>query len=259
MESVYNFSMAEILAFALVLLRMVAFVVTMPVIGTAVVPAHVKALFALSMGIVVFPILHWQKIPVDFESMMIVSLAVKEVAVGLFLGFIARLFFMTVSMAGQIMSVSLGISSAQLFNPAMAETSTAFDQIYLTLASMFFFSINGHHLLFSALIDSFRLVPLQNMGLHFMGLQDFGAIVQKVMGVAVKMSAPLMVSILFMNVAVAVIGRAVPQINILITSMPVNILAGLMVTIVSMPLLIWQMHDLLELTSGQLFQILKSL
>lgn len=250
--------MAELLAFAMVLLRMSAFVVTMPIIGTATVPQHVKVLLALSMTFVIFPLIKWQNAPVDFESMAIVSIAIKEIAVGLFMGFVARLFFMTVSIAGQIMSVSIGISSAQLFNPAMAETSTAFDQIYVTLASMFFLSINGHHLLFSALVDSFRIVPLQNMGLHFMGLQDFGMVVQKVMGLAVKMSAPLMVAILFMNIAVAVIGRAVPQINILITSMPVNVLVGLMVTIVSMPLLIWQMHDVLEITSGQLFQILKS-
>jgi flagellar biosynthetic protein FliR len=250
--------MAEVLAFAMVMLRMVAFVIAMPIIGTAPVPSRLKVLFSLAMAFVVFPVVKGKAMTADLESMVFLSIAIKEVAVGLFLGFIARLFFMTLSMAGQLMSISIGISSAQLFNPAMGESSTAFDQIHITLGSMFFLSIHGHHLLLSALVDSFRLVPLEATSIHLMGLQEFGVVVQKVMGLAVKMSAPLMVSILFMNVAVAVVGKAVPQINILITSMPVNVLAGLMVTIVAMPILIWQMRELLEITSGQLFQILKS-
>lgn len=102
------------------------------------------------------------------------------------------------------------------------------------------------------------MIPIQNASIHLIGLQDFGAIVQKIMSLAVKMSAPMMVSILFMNIAIAVIGRAVPQINILITSMPVNILIGLVVMIVALPLLIWQMHELLNITSTQLYTLLKS-
>jgi flagellar biosynthesis protein FliR len=257
-ESVYNFSMTEILAFALVLLRMSAFIVTMPVFGASTVPTPIKILFALSMTFVVFPQIGWRQLTADIESLTIVSMAVKEVAVGLFFGFVARLFFSAVSMAGQVMSVSLGISAAQLFNPAMGETSTAFDQLYVALASLFFLSVNGHHLLITGLVDSFHMISLQNTSLHLMGLQDFGVIVQKITVIAVKMSAPLMVTILFMNIAIAVVGRAVPQINILITSLPVNILIGLLVVMFSLPLLIWQMNDLLGVTSTELFRLLKS-
>jgi len=250
--------MTEILAFALVLIRLSGFIVTMPIFGGAMVPTPVKILFALAMAMVIFPQMGWRKLDVDLESLSIVAMAVKEAAVGLFFGFIARLFFSAVSMAGQIMSVSLGISAAQLFNPAMGETSTAFDELYVTLASMFFLSVNGHHVLLSGLVDSFHMVPLQATSIHLMGLQDFGVIIQKVMVIGLKMSAPLMVTILFMNIAIAVVGRAVPQINILITSLPVNILIGLMVVVVSLPLLIWQMHDLLGITSDELFKLLKS-
>jgi flagellar biosynthetic protein FliR len=161
-------------------------------------------------------------------------------------------------MAGQIMSVSLGISSAQLFNPAMGESSTAFDQLYVTLASLFFLSVNGHHLLIAGLVDSFRIIGLQSTSINLLGFGDFGSTVQRIMVIGVKMSAPLMVTILFMNIAIAVIGRAVPQINILITSLPINILVGLLVTIISLPLLIWQMNDLLDITSTELFRLIKS-
>lgn len=258
MEAFFDFNMAQILAFALVLLRVIAFVVAMPVIGTENVPVSVKVLFAMTMTFVVFTQVSMHKPNVSLESLSIITLAVKEVFIGLSFGFVARLFFMAVGMAGHIMSLSMGISSAQLFNPAMGETSAALDNFYIYLASLFFFAINGHHLMISGFFEMFQFLPIDKMSLQLSGLQDFGVIVQKVMGLALKMSAPILVSILFMNVAVAVVGRAVPQINILITSLPVNVLSGFFVLFICLPMFVWQMSDLLNVTTGELFRLLKS-
>jgi flagellar biosynthetic protein FliR len=168
------------------------------------------------------------------------------------------MFFIGVSMAGQIMSISLGISAAQLFNPTMGESSTAFDQLFVTIASLFFLAINGHHILISGIFDSFALVPIAKTGLALEVFGHFGEVCQKVMAVALKMSAPIMVSILFMNVAIAVVGRAVPQINILITSLPINILAGFFIMMVALPLLLWEMRDFVQMTAGELFRFVKA-
>ena len=67
-----------------------------------------------------------------------------------------------------------------------------------------------------------------------------------------------MIAILFMNISMAVVGRAVPQINVLITSLPVNILVGFLALLISFPLIVWQMHDILEVTMTRVFQVLKS-
>jgi flagellar biosynthetic protein FliR len=75
---------------------------------------------------------------------------------------------------------------------------------------------------------------------------------------AMKISAPILISILFMNVAMAVMGKAVPQINILITSLPVNFLTGFLVMFVVMPLLLWQMSELLQMTTEEVFKFIKS-
>lgn len=258
MESVYNFNMTELLAFALVLLRMCGFVVAMPIIGTMNVPASAKVLLALAMTFIVFPQVGWQKLAVDLESSQLITYAVKEIFIGFSFGFVARLFFNAVAMAGQIMSVSLGLSAAQLFNPTMGETSTAVDQFYVILASIFFLSINGHHLLISGIFETFSLVPITKSSISILGLGEFGVITQKIMVIALKMSAPILVAILFMNVAIAVMGRAVPQINILVTSLPVNALAGFFMMFVALPLLLWQMTEVLNITTTELFKLIRS-
>lgn len=75
---------------------------------------------------------------------------------------------------------------------------------------------------------------------------------------AVQIGAPIMISILMVNVAMAVIGRAVPQINILITSLPVNTLSGMLVMIFTMPLLLGEMGTLLKSTTNEVFNLLKT-
>ncbi|MCB0351286.1 MAG: flagellar biosynthetic protein FliR [Bdellovibrionales bacterium] len=258
MESVYNFNMTELLAFGLVLLRMTGFVVAAPIIGTVNVQVSAKVLLALCMTFIIFPQVGWQQLTADIESSAIITLAVKEMFIGFSFGFLARMFFQVVTMAGQIMSVSLGLSAAQLFNPSMGETSTALDQFYVILASLFFLSINGHHLLIDGIFETFQIVPITKISISLNGLQEFGVVTQKIMAIALKMSAPILVAILFMNVAIAVIGRAVPQINILITSLPINAMAGFFVMFVCLPLLIWQMTDLLNVTTAELFKLIKS-
>lgn len=259
MESVYNFSQKEIIAFALVFVRLSAFFATMPVFGVQNVPPSVKALLSLIVTFVVFPTVGFKSMTTDPESMSIVLLVIKEAFVGLAFGFLTRSFFVALTMAGQLISVSLGISSAQLYNPALGETSAAFDQFYSMLAALFFLAVDGHHLLLSGIVDTYKIVSLGQLTVSFEGLQGTANLVSTVMEISLKAASPVVVAILFVNVAMALIGRAVPQINILITSLPVNTLIGLFVIIFTLPFLMWEMRDILGITQTEVMRLMKSL
>jgi flagellar biosynthetic protein FliR len=123
---------------------------------------------------------------------------------------------------------------------------------------MFFYAIQGHHILISGIFTTFDLVPLSKMTIELGGVGSFAVLVSKVTAMALKLSAPIMVAILFMNVAIAVVGRAVPQINILITSLPVNALSGFFIMFFALPLMIWKMTDLVNLTADELFKFIKT-
>ncbi len=258
MASVFSFSQVEIIAFALVLLRVSSFVVAWPVFGTEGIPAPIKILFALAMTMIIFPVVGWNQVRDGLETDVLAWLCVREVFIGLCIGFLARLFFHAVQVAGEIISVSMGLAGAQLFNPSLGGMSTAIEQFYVILATMFFLAINGHHLLISGLVDSFRMVPISETLLSLSQFGGVGAFVQEIVLVGLKISAPVMISVLVMNITMAVIGRAVPQINVLITSLAVNILVGFAVMIITIPLLLWQMNDLLEVTTLRLFSLLKT-
>jgi flagellar biosynthetic protein FliR len=239
-------------------MRVSGFIVTMPVIGSSSVPNQVKILLALSLTVILFPTVGWQKLNVDFESLNIVQYAIKEVFIGLTFGFLCRTFFMTIMMAGQIMSITIGISSAQLYNPMLEETVTPFDQFYSILATLFFLAINGHHLLINGIVSTFELIPIIEPSISLQGLGGVTAIVTTATTMAVQISAPILVSILMMNLAMALVGRAVPQINILMTSIPITTLTGLAVMFITMPVLFEEFGSLLHSTTSEVFELLKT-
>lgn len=258
MESVYQFKPEELLGFGLVLLRLSTFIFIMPVIGTAQMPNQIKILTALMLTFIVFPTVGWQKLNLSFDNFDIVTYGLKEMFVGVVFGFFTRLFFMVIMMAGHLMSISMGISSAQLFNPSLGETVSPFDQFYTILATLFFLAVNGHHMFLQGIVDTYSIIPLKDISISFAGLPGVADMVTNAMATAVQIGAPIMISILMVNVGMALVGRAVPQINILITSLPVNTLSGMLVMIFTMPLLLGEMGTLLHSTTNEVFNLLKT-
>jgi len=257
MEQVYRFNEFEIVAFFLVLLRLAAFVVVWPAFGVDTVPAPVKILFGFVLAVMIFPVVDWSKGQAGFESTQLIWMAVRETFIGLSIGFLARMFFYSIRIAGEMISVSIGLAGAQLFNPAMGGQVTPIDNFLYSLAILFFLAINGHHILLTGIFDSFRILPLGADLISMRAFADIGLFVQEIVTIGLKLSAPVMIAILLTNLVLGVLGKTVPQINVLITSLAVNIMIGLGVLILALPLMVWQMPDLLELTTTRLFQVVK--
>ncbi len=254
--NLFDLNEQEYLAFILVLIRVATFFATWPVFGGPNVPARVKILLSLALALSLSPFIT-QTHTADLGSMHILQLAARETVVGVGLGFLCRLFFFVITMAGDLISLSMGLSQARLFNPAIGEQSSAVEQFYVILATLLFLGINGHHYLIGGLVQSFELIPLSAQFMSAEALGKINEFVPALFEVGVKMAAPAIVTILFMNIAMGLVGRAVPQINVLITSLPLNVLVGLMIMIVSIPLVITQMEGLAGELADSMLEWLK--
>ncbi|MBC87268.1 MAG: flagellar biosynthetic protein FliR, partial [Bdellovibrionaceae bacterium] len=135
MAGIFAFNETEVLAFFLMLMRMSAFVVSWPIFGSAMMPAPIKILAAVAMTIVIFPVIPWAGIETSLDSMMIILLVIREIFVGLCIGFLARMFLHAMAISGEVISVSMGLSSTQLFNPSTGEQSTTINQFQVMLMS----------------------------------------------------------------------------------------------------------------------------
>lgn len=258
MTDVYRFSESEIIFFALVLVRMTGFVVTWPVFGTENVPQQLKILFCLIFAIVIFPTLHETAAQMEAAKSNLILLVIREAFIGVAMGYLSRCFFFTFRVAGEMMSQAMGLGSASLYNPLFGGQSTSLEQFYVGLASLFYLALNGHYLLISGLVSSFHFLPVAQLSLNTSQFSGLGQMVQEVFELGLKFSAPVVIAILCVNLILGVVGKTVPQLNVLVTSFPINIFIGFLLMFLTLPLLIDQMNDYLRLSTDQVFQFLKS-
>lgn len=255
---VYSFSQPELLLFFLVLVRMTAFLVAWPVFGVETISAPIKILFGLVLAMLIFPTLSFtpdQKIAVGQHLMF---MSAKEATIGLLMGGLARFFFYAFQIAGELVSLSMELSSAQMFNPALGDQVSAVEQFYLAFAVLFYLAVNGHHYLLSGVVESFTIVPISPALMNTGQLGNVTLLAQQIIEVGLKFSAPVLVSILVINLIMGVIGKTVPQMNVLVTSFPVNILVGFAILIFTLPLMIDQMGDFLNMAMTNVFRMVRT-
>jgi flagellar biosynthesis protein FliR len=253
----FGFNQNEILAFALVLIRISTFVVAWPIFTIFTVPAPIKILFAFSLALLLFPTIDRSAVLIGVGDTEVIWYCAREAFVGLLLGFISRMFFFAISSAGQLMATQMGLANGQMFNPAMGASVSTVEHFFILLGSILFISLNGHHHLISVLSQSFSIFPMGPAGIDFALFKDGGGLVTAVMEAGIKLSGPIIVAVLLVNLTMAVVGRAVPQINVLVTSMPLTLFVGLCVMIVTLPAILFQLDHEMIFFLDQMMKALK--
>jgi flagellar biosynthetic protein FliR len=252
-------SEVQMIVFGLILLRMIAFVISSAVLGSPNISAPLKLLLSIVLCVLIYPTVH--VVPADLASVTdnLILLSARELMIGVTLGFLTRLFFFTIGMTGELVSISIGLGAAQIFNPLMGNNSNTIEQFYNTLATLIFFAINGHHLLISGIAQSYELIPLAQMKLSVGPYAEITTFAQDMMLMGIKMCAPILAAILVTNLAMGVLGKAVPQINVLVTSLPVTLMLGFVLMFLCIPLIVVEMNGVLDITHTKLMLVMKAL
>ena len=221
------FSAAQIMGFAVVLFRVAGIMFFAPFYGSGAFPVQIKAVLALLMALTLAPMMPASQLPADFSFGQIVGIILGETLIGMVLGLTASFIFGGLQLAGQIIGFQLGFSLVNVIDPQTAvETSTVSilnNFIGLTL----FLLVNGHHWFFQAVSESLRYLPAG--GVHLRGplVEEVLQLSGQMFVSGLRIAGPVVAVTLIADVVIGIIGRAAPQINILIVGMPVKTLVGL--------------------------------
>lgn len=257
--NIYEFTQAQVILFALILMRMLAFVISSAFLGAQNISTQVKLLFSMTFASLLFPLVSVQNVELLSVSNELIQLTLREILIGITIGFLTRMFFFVVSMVGDFTSISMGLNSAQLFNPMIGSMGGAMEQFYSIVGILIFLGIDGHHLFLTAIAQSYQLVPVASMKLNLQPFAEMALFGQELLILTVKLCAPILVAMLLSNIAMGILGRTVPQINVMVTSQPVNMMIGIAVLIVCLPLFYMQMNGILDLSATKLFLLMKAL
>lgn len=237
-----TWSTAELMTFFLVLVRISVLLVLLPIFGDKMVPTPVKILLSLALSIILFPILKDSGV-VRVETVSahtnstgaLLMLVGLEVLVGLIVGFVSQLVFQAIHIAGDFISQMMGLSMASMFDPHMEQQTMVLSQMLSALAMLTFLAIDGHHIMLQALIESFRYIPQGGGQITEMVKNSLVQVTGNVMLFGIQLAAPIALCMLLVNMVYGVIGKALPQLNILTLSLAVGVLVGSIVLLLSYP------------------------
>lgn len=222
----------QIVVWVLVLLRTGAFFLGIPLFAGKLIPIRIRMAFGLMLSLLTSPY-----VPADLELSThyvgVIVLAMNEVCIGLLLAMMVRMVFFAVELAGYLISYEIGLMASNSINPLLGSTDATLSSLFYYFSLVIFFIFGIHHEVIKAFTLSFELLPIGTFFLQANPMVEYVTEVSNVFVLGVLMAAPFIALNFIVNISFAVLGKAVPKMNVFITSFSVRILAGLVLLVSS--------------------------
>lgn len=216
--------------------RILGLIAASPLFGNTAVPVSVKVSLGVVLAAIMAPAIG--NIPaVDPLSMAGMLILVQEMLIGLAMGFTMRIVFAAIEMAGEVSSLTMGLGFASFFDPNTAGRSSAVSQMLTLIATMAFLAMNAHLVLLETLAESFYTMPISATPMSSgapLGLALWGG---KIFSTGLQLSLPIVAALLITNVALGILTRAAPQLNLFGVGFPITLSIGFIVIAATLPYL----------------------
>ncbi len=244
--------------FLLIFIRMVGLFVIAPIFSRANIPTYLKIGFSFMLALILVNTISNQNIIIN-NIYEFTALVLREFIVGITLGYVSYTIFNAIYVAGELVDMQIGFGMVNVIDPVSNIQVSITSTFYFIVCMLIFLLCNGHHILIRALFSSYNYIPLGQAifgeGLQNRILEVFGGIFL----VAFKVAAPILAAILITDVALGVLSKTVPQLNVFMVGMPLKILLGLAVMFVTMPLFVSIVQMLIKGMDSEMLNFLKNM
>ncbi|SDQ60325.1 flagellar biosynthetic protein FliR [Virgibacillus subterraneus] len=238
-------NLSSIPVFLLIFVRVLAFFSTVPLFSYRTIPTPFKIGFSFFLALVMFYTVDSSDVLIDD---MFLFLLVKEAIVGLLIGLLAYIILSAIQIAGGFIDFQMGFAIANVIDPQTGAQSPLTGQYLYIIALLFLLSVNGHHLLIDGIFYSYNLIPIES----FIPFED-GTIADfvittfnKMFVIAFQMAIPIVGCLFLVDVALGIIARAVPQLNVFVVGLPIKIFVSFVVILFFLSLYIVLAKSLFE-------------
>ncbi len=230
-----HYGSSQLQLFLLIALRASGLFILAPVFSHTAIPTLIKIGVLLSLSLILVPTIGASTLPEIESSWQLAGLAFKEILVGVIIGLLFRLLFMGAKTAGAMIGYQVGFALVSMPDVEEGGQISIVGSFWFLVAMLVFLSIDGHHLVLTAFADSYEVIPPGVVGLA----SSAGELVIKytayVFVIALKMAAPVMITLFLTDVALGTIAKTMPTMNVFFVGFPIKIGVGLMVMAMSLP------------------------
>lgn len=250
-----TFSLQSLLVIFPIFVRAAALLSLIPMFGGRIVPRLVQIAFAASLAIIASGFIPVEDAyPTHFVALVMIT--AKELLTGLLMGFAVRLVFHVAEFAGSLISMESGLMRSDAFDPLLQSQSTTVSTVLFHLSTVMIFVTGVHHEIIEAFVLSYRKVPIFAPLPLFRGVEALTHATANVFLLGLRIAAPVVALSFVINVTFAVLGKAVPKMNVFIVSFPVKIYAGLSLLLLIIGLIVQYFHDYIRGIPTQMIEFL---
>lgn len=223
--------------------RILGLLAAAPVFGHSSVPISIKVGLGLLLAAIIAPTVPALPAadPTSWAGLLILA---QELVTGLAMGFAMRLVFAAIEFAGEVISSTMGLSFASFFDPNTHGRSSAVNQFLALVATMAFLAVNGHLVLLEALAESFVTLPVAAAPTGTGAPLELARWGGKIFSAGLQIAMPVIAALLITNVALGILTRAAPQLNIFGIGFPITMGIGFLTISLALPYLATPMQNL---------------
>jgi flagellar biosynthesis protein FliR len=240
----FDLSPKEVVAFVLILMRTAGIFLTAPVFASRNINSMVKASWVLLVAFLIFPVVSFKIEQLPSSGLSFGLAVAREILIGSSIGLGATLILTGIQLAGQIVDIQMGLGMVNIIDPTTSTQISVMGQYFYLVAVLIFLATDGHHMLLRAVVDSFNVIPLGQA--HFtpaLGTKMMDLFSQ-IFFIAFRVGAPVIGALFVTNMALGVVARTVPQMNVFIVGMPLNLAVGFVISAASMGFFVYILQGL---------------
>jgi flagellar biosynthesis protein FliR len=255
--NVFGMGTGQFETLLLVLVRVSTMLALVPVFSQTQVPQLVRFGLGLLLAVLIVRIVP-PMAPVGGLGALVVAI-VSQAFVGLVFGFVAFLLFTGIQFAGEIIDTQIGFAVVNIVNPLTSQNVTVIGNLELALATLLYLAADAHHLLLRGMVGSFALVPLPFAAAPELLAGDVVRFFTQALFIVFQIAAPVAISLFLVNVMLGLMARVAPQMNVFVVGFPIQITIGLVMLVVSLPLLGAVFPALIDTSARQLDTVLRAM
>ncbi|AAC07732.1 flagellar biosynthetic protein FliR [Aquifex aeolicus] len=215
--------------------RIVSFLFTFPFYGSFLIPNTIRLYLAFALSFAVLSFINITPVKVNtFVEFLVYAL--NELLFGFSAGLILRLLFDALIIAGELIALHTGLGFLQMFIPGMTQMSL-FSGFFTLYGTLIFLSLGGGEFIILGLAESFKRLPVGSFNIFYLNPEVFLNFFYESFRLGVKIAMPLILTALILNLVLAVVNRFIPQMNVFMVGLPLQVSIGLIILLLSLPLI----------------------
>lgn len=243
--------------FLLILVRMTGLFFITPIFSRRNIPNTIKIGLSLFCAIILVNIIQVDLLNLSYFDLFL--FIVRELLVGLIMGFISYLFFSSLYIAGQVIDMQIGFGMVNVLDPQSNTQVPIIGNLYYIIALFIFMIIDGHHWLLDALVRSYEYIPIGYFEFSDQFISQLIRIISQVFIIGFKISGPILAAIFLVDVLLGIFAKTIPQMNVFIVGMPLKILVGIAIIIITLPLFFSTLQYIFSNMYEEIFSFLKTI